>query len=150
MYHGTSPHDAAAVLIENNGVPPEWGCNPFSSNFTDFNEWYPWGISWSGFHRLVSTYDLPDSKPGRRGCGGWGTLKSQNWKCQDLPKFQFVGGGGGWGGWVDTLSQVKTQSAKICLNFNFHWGEGGTLLFWEWGTLRILNQILNQIFNHSS
>ena len=34
------------------------------------------------------------------------------------------------------LCQVKTQSAKICLNFNFRGG----------GTLRILNQI----FNHSS
>ena len=26
------------VLIENNGVAPEWGCNLFSSNSTDFNE----------------------------------------------------------------------------------------------------------------
>ena len=32
--------------------------------------------------------------------------------------FNFGGGGGG------TLSQVKTQSAKICLNFNFHGGGG--------------------------
>ena len=37
---------------------------------------------------------------------------------QDLPKFQISGG--------VTLSQVKTQSAKICLNFNF-WGGGVTL-----------------------
>ena len=26
---------------------------------------------------------------------------------------------------LGTLSQVKTQSAKICLNFNFRWGGGG-------------------------
>ena len=45
---------------------------------------------------------------------------NQNSKCQDLPKFQFSGGGGG------TLSQVKTQSAKICLNSNF---QGGGLLY---------------------
>ena len=48
-----------------------------------------------------------------------GTQPSQNSKCQDLPKFQFGEGG------VGTLSQVKTQSAKICLNFNF-WGQGVT------------------------
>ena len=50
--------------------------------------------------------------------GGGVLSASQNWKVfkfQDLPKFQFSGGGGGG-------------------------------LFWEWGTLRILNQI----FNHSS
>ena len=27
-----------SVLIENNGVASEWGCNLFSSNSTDFNE----------------------------------------------------------------------------------------------------------------
>ena len=27
-----------SVLIENNGVAPEWGCNPFSSDSTVFNE----------------------------------------------------------------------------------------------------------------
>ena len=43
------------------------------------------------------------------GGGGDGVLESQNPKCQDLPKFQF-GGGGFW--------KVKTQSAKICLNLN--------------------------------
>ena len=41
---------------------------------------------------------------------------SQNSKCQDLAKFQFFWAGAG------TLSQVKTQSAKICLNFNFFGG----------------------------
>ena len=71
---------------------------------------------------------------GGRGC----TLPSQNWNCDDLPKFQFF-----WGGilckvktqsakiylnfnWGGVLCQVKTQSAKICLNFNF-FGRGGTL-----------------------
>ena len=72
------------------------------------------------------------------GGGGVGTLPSQNSKFQDLPKFQFSGGGGtlpsqnskfqdlpkfqfwGWG----VLCQVKTQSSKICLNFNFHGGGG--------------------------
>ena len=28
----------ASFLIENDGVTPEWGCNPFSSDSTDFNE----------------------------------------------------------------------------------------------------------------
>ena len=27
-----------SVLIENNGVTPEWGCSLFSSDSTDFNE----------------------------------------------------------------------------------------------------------------
>ena len=27
-----------SVLIENNGVAPEWVCNQFSSDFTVFNE----------------------------------------------------------------------------------------------------------------
>ena len=27
-----------SVLIENNGVTPEWGCNPFSSDFIVFND----------------------------------------------------------------------------------------------------------------
>ena len=27
-----------SVLIENSGVTPEWGCNLFSSDSTDFNE----------------------------------------------------------------------------------------------------------------
>ena len=32
-------HDAIdTALIENNGVPPEQGCNPFSSDFIVFNE----------------------------------------------------------------------------------------------------------------
>ena len=51
--------------------------------------------------------------------GGGYSQPSQNSECQDLPKFQFLGVGG-------TLSQVKTQSAKICLNFNVGgWGGGG-------------------------
>ena len=43
----------------------------------------------------------------------------RNWKvtkCQDLPKFQFSGGGGGYS------ETEKSQSAKICLNFNFRGG----------------------------
>ena len=40
---------------------------------------------------------------------------SQNSKCQDLPKFQFSGGGG-------CSVVAKTQSAKICLHFNFRRG----------------------------
>ena len=63
-------------------------------------------------------------------CGGWTELKCQNPKCQDLSKFPFGGCklkcqnlmcqdlskfqfGGGELNW-----NVKTQSAKICLNFN--------------------------------
>ena len=72
-----------------------------------------------GGYRLVSTYDLPDSK--LTGGGRGYSLPSQNSKCQDLPKFQFSGGGVGV-----TLCQVKTQSAKICLNFNFR-GRGYSL-----------------------
>ena len=52
----------------------------------------------------------------------WGREgESQNPKCQDLPKFQFSGGGwvGGGGG---VSWKVKTQSAKIYLNFNFFGG----------------------------
>ena len=51
---------------------------------------------------------------------GWrGVLESQNPKCQDLPKFQF-GGGGFWNYWGDRgFWKVKTQGSKICLNFNF-------------------------------
>ena len=69
---------------------------------------YPWGIQ-----RLVSTYS---NRHWAR--GGWGVRcsESQNSKCQDLPKFQFSGGG-------DVL-KVKTQSAKICLNFNSRGREG--------------------------
>ena len=51
--------------------------------------------------------------------GGWVFCTSQNSKFQDLPKFQFSGGGGGCGSSVP----VKSQSAKICLNFNF-WERG--------------------------
>ena len=44
--------------------------------------------------------------------GGGGVFS--NWKitkCQDLPKFQFGGGGG--------ILQLKSQSAKISDNFQF-------------------------------
>ena len=74
---------------------------------------------------------------------GGGVLESQNPKCQDLPKFQFSGGGGGsvlesqnskcqdlpkfqfWGG-RGVFWNVKTQIAMICLNFNFRGGGSGT------------------------
>ena len=57
--------------------------------------------------------------------GGGGALGSQNPKCQDLPKISIWGGGVFW--------EVKTQSAKICLNFNFQggWGWGERVVFWE-------------------
>ena len=45
-------------------------------------------------------------------------LKLNVTKCQDLPKFQLGGGG-----YSET---EKSQSAKICLNFNFS-GWGGIL-----------------------
>ena len=47
--------------------------------------------------------------------GGYSATEKS--KCQDLPKFQFLGGRGGG------ILQLKSQSAKICLNFNF-WGGG--------------------------
>ena len=84
--------------------------------------------------------DLPKFQYSGGGGEGGDTLPSQNPKCQDLPKFQW----GGEGARVLLCQvKVKTQSAKICLNFNFR---GGGALFREWGTLRILNQI----FNHYS
>ena len=47
--------------------------------------------------------------------GMGGVLESQNPKCQNLTKFQFLRGGeGSW--------KVKIQSAKIWLNFNFQRG----------------------------
>ena len=67
--------------------------------FNQFNKvktkWYA-----RGTQKLVSTYDLPNSGPR---------------------------GGGGLGVWVFCYSGVKTentQSAKICLNFNFWEGAG--------------------------
>ena len=62
--------------------------------------WYPQGIQ-----ELVSTYVLSKFQFSEGGV-------IQNWKCQNLTKFQFSGGSGY--SWV-----VKTQSAKICLNFSF-------------------------------
>ena len=44
-----------------------------------------------------------------------GYSETEKSKCQDLPKFQ-------WGG---ILKTEKSQSAKICLNFNFQGGVGG-------------------------
>ena len=78
--------------------------------------WYPLGIQ-----KLVSTYDLPDYRPefqfsGAGGILGKSKLKKYS-KCQDLPKFQF----GGYSGQVKT---ENTQSATICLNFNFQGGGG--------------------------
>ena len=73
-----------------------------------------------GIQILVTTYDLPDSRP--RG-GGGGTLESKL-KILKVPRnAQISIGGGGY-------SEVKTentQSAKKCLNFNFR-GGGGALL----------------------
>ena len=87
-----------------------------------------------GGYILVSTYSNYQNPK------GGGVLESQNPKCQNLPKFQFSGGGGGvlesqnpkyqdlpkfqifFGGGEGVFWKVKTQSAKICLNFN--WGGG--------------------------
>ena len=78
--------------------------------------WYPWGIQ-----QLVSTYS--NYKPvcsslnfNLRGGVFW---SSHNSKYQDLPKFQLGGG---------CSEVVKTQSAKICLNFNFQ-GRGRGFCF---------------------
>ena len=105
-----------------------WYVNAF--RLTKLMRWYPWGIQ-----QLVSTYSnrhwLGGGWSGKGqiwtqerksefwkfGVGGGGDLESQNPKCQDLPKFQFLGGGVIW--------KVKTQSAKIRLNFNF-WEGGGS------------------------
>ena len=55
--------------------------------------------------------------PPATGGGGYSEVKYS--KCQDLPKFQFGAGG---------VLKVNTQSAKICLNFNFLAGDGGSIL----------------------
>ena len=69
--------------------------------------WYPWGIQ-----RLVSTYSNRHWDKG----GGAG---SQNSKCQDLPKFQFSGGGGCSGSQIPKCQDLP--------KFQFFWGGGGVL-----------------------
>ena len=81
--------------------------------------WYPWGIQ-----KLVSTY----------------SLKTENTQCQDLPKFQFGEGEAGYSGQVKT---EYTQSAKICLNFNFWEGVGLSCLKFQ---RRALWRIWTQIY----
>ena len=51
-----------------------------------------------------------------------GYSETEKTKCQDLPKFQFLGVGGGVGG----ILKLKSQSAKICLNFNLGGGYSET------------------------
>ena len=65
--------------------------------------------------------------------GGWcGTLcQVKTESAKICLDFNFRGEGGGWWG---TLCQVKTQSAKISLDFNFR-GEGGGWVGGWWGTL---------------
>ena len=91
------------------------------------------GLSDSQPSRNSKYQDLPKFQFSGRGLGvggvgGWYSQPSQNSKWQDLPKFQLGGGGG-------TLNQVKTQSAKICLNFNFRVGGQGVLYCSESGAL---------------
>ena len=47
---------------------------------------------------------------------GEGYSATEKSQCQNLPKFQFLGWGGGYS------ATEKSQSAKICLNFNFGGG----------------------------
>ena len=82
----------------------------------------PPGSATGGYSRV--NFGHPKSEVFQNGGGGWGTLPSQNSKFQDQPKFQFSGEGG--------LCQVKTQSSKICLNFNLG---GGVLYCSESGAL---------------
>ena len=76
-----------------------------------------WGGGYSATEKS-KCQDLPKFQFSGWGGGYSATEKS---KCQDLPKFQFSGcvcvGGGG-------ILQLKSQSAKICLNFNFLGGGG--------------------------
>ena len=76
--------------------------------------WYPCGIQ-----ILVSTYVF---------CG---SQNSKFYKCQDMPKFELLGGGVGWG----DSPEVKTQnllSAKCQdlpkIQLNFLLGGGGGIL----------------------
>ena len=60
----------------------------------------------TGDTEISSTYDLPDSGT----TGGGVELRSQNWKyskCQDMPKFQIFGLGGGG------LSGLKFQRGAL-------------------------------------
>ena len=50
----------------------------------------------------------------------WASQNRKVSKCQDLPKFQFSGGRG----YSEQDKTEKSQSAKICLNFNFQGGGG--------------------------
>ena len=73
---------------------------------TALTRWYPWEIQ-----QLVSTYS--NCNP---------VCTTQNAKCQDPAKFQFWGLG--WGGVGSCSVPVKTESAKIWLNFNLEVGVG--------------------------
>ena len=89
------------------------GRGVFRSKLWSFQIWsFPKGGGYSQPSQNSKCQDLPKFQFSGGGGEGRYSQPSQNSKCQDLPKFQFWGEGG-------TLSQVKTQSAKICLNFNF-------------------------------
>ena len=53
--------------------------------------------------------------------GGGGYSETEKSKCQDLPKFQFSGGGGGGEGGYSETEKSKCQDLP---KFQF-WGEGG-------------------------
>ena len=72
--------------------------------WTSWTRWYPWGIQ-----RLVSTYSNWNHVYSSLIPGGGMFWNRSNLNSEDLPKFLFGGGVVFW--------KVKTQSAKICLNF---------------------------------
>ena len=87
----------------------------------------------------ISLYICPGSISNfSRGRGYSGQVKTQNTlKCQDLPNFQFlVGGGGGRWGYSGQVKTQNTLSAKICLIFNF--GGEGDGVFWASQNSKIL------------
>ena len=84
--------------------------------WTAITRWYPWGDTVISLHIL--------QLPLTGGCSGKGQIWTQERKLE-------FGGRVFW--------KVKTQSSKICLNFNFL-GEGGILKqIPEQGVLRILS-----------
>ena len=89
------------------------------ASVTGQTRWYPWGIQ-----RLVSTY----SNRHREGGAGvfWKVKKKP--KCQDLPKFQW-GGGGVLESQIPKCQDLESQIPKCQDLPKFQFSGGG--VFWK-------------------
>ena len=72
---------------------------------------------------------------------------SQNSKCQEMPKFQFPGGERGEAGGGGSSVLVKTQRAKICLNFN---SQRGRWCGWGVFCTKFQNRVFWPIWSRNS